>query len=115
MRDMNVDTLPKADRVLYLALSRGPCEEIVHYTAAEAYEINRFRMDCNPDLWGCDDDPPVRREYRSGWYRDESGPYCPALLEYLAMNRIEAIRFAARIWGFEANDPDTLRAAGLEE
>ena len=114
---MNVDTLPRKDRILYMALAHGPVEEIEHYTAQEAFDTNQFRAKCNPDLWdGVDpEDIPGRSEYRAGWYRDESGPYHPALLEFLDTNRLTAIREAAQIWGFEHDDPDTLRAAGLTE
>ena len=116
MKSVNVDTLTKHDRILYLALANGPGEEIEYYTGQEAFETNQFRGECSPELWdGIDpEDRPVRKDYRSGWYRNEEGPYHPALLEYLSANRIMAIRFAARMWGFEYDDPDTLRAAGLD-
>ena len=116
MRHMNVETLPRKDRILYLALSRGPVEEVKYYSGREAYETNRFRAEYDPGLWdGVDlDDIPTRKEYRSGWYLDASGPYHLALLEYLDSQRIAAIRKAAAMWGFKHDDPDTLSAAGID-
>ena len=108
MREMNVETLPKAERILYLALVHGPVDDVKYFTGKEAFDINREYFERNP---GELDEPVERTDYRPGWYLDTRAPYYDAPIEYLDSLRIAAIRKAAALWGFSPDDPDTLELA----